>query len=46
MFFAPTVAMSGALLLAEYEKYLEWYRDLKPKLADTRNAVPHVISLQ
>jgi hypothetical protein len=46
MFFAPTVSMSGALLLGEYEKYLEWYRNLPPKLANTENAVPHVISLQ
>lgn len=46
MFFAPVVAMSGALLLAEYEKYLEWYRGLQPKIANTKNATPHVISLQ
>lgn len=46
MFFAPVVPMSGALLLAEYEKYLDWYRSLPPKVANTKNAVPHVISLQ
>ena len=46
MFNAPTVPLSGAGLLDQYEKYQHWYQQLPEGISSTYNAPPHVISLQ
>ncbi|KAL9092482.1 MAG: hypothetical protein Q9159_000829 [Coniocarpon cinnabarinum] len=45
MFFAPTVPLSGSLLVSEYEKYSEWKQGLPPLLNQTQEAPPHVLCL-
>lgn len=46
MFFAPTQPLSGALLLEQNTRYLDWWDDLPPILRSTDNAPPHVLTLQ
>ena len=45
MFFAPSVPLSGASLLEEYQKYLDWRHDLPDILSFPSNAPPHVMCL-
>lgn len=46
MFFAPSVPLTGSLLLEEYQMYLDWKHDLPDIVAITEDATPHVICLQ
>jgi len=46
MFFAPSVPLTGSLLLEEYQTYLDWKNDLPDIVAVTEDATPHVICLQ
>ena len=46
MFFAPTVPLSGSLLVKEHEKYEEWKKSLPPILSNIDNAPPHLLTLQ
>lgn len=46
MFNAPTVSLSGAALLDQYQKYKDWYEQLPSNISSTYNAPPHVICLQ
>lgn len=46
LFFAPSVPLSGRLLLEEYDKYLIWYESLPSVVSGTDNAPPHVLCLQ
>ena len=46
MFLAPTVPLSGSLLVEEYDKYTEWKRNLPSILSRTDDAPPHVLCLQ
>lgn len=46
MFFAPTVSLSGTILVEHYEKYLRWKQSLPENLKNPDGAPPHVISLQ
>ena len=46
MFFAPTVPLSGSLLVDEYQKYLDWRENLSPLLSRTEDATPHILCLQ
>jgi hypothetical protein len=45
MFFAPSRALSGTLLLDEYTKYLSWYGTLPDSVATIDDAPPHVLCL-
>ncbi|KAF2142065.1 uncharacterized protein K452DRAFT_26023 [Aplosporella prunicola CBS 121167] len=45
MFFAPSQAMSGSLLLEEYQKYLQWYAKLPSIVSSLSYAVPHILTL-
>lgn len=46
MFFAPTSSLSGSMLMAQYEKYREWWKHLPEILKITDQCPPHVLSLQ
>ena len=46
MFFAPTVPLSGGLLVEEFQKYLDWKESLPSILSCTDDAPPHVLCLQ
>lgn len=46
MFYSPRVPLSGALLLEEFGKYQTFHAQLPSNVSSTRNAPPHVISLQ
>lgn len=46
MFFAPTVSLSGSLLVEHYEKYLGWKHSLPDLVKNTQGAPPHVLGLQ
>ncbi|KAF2405323.1 hypothetical protein EJ06DRAFT_525849 [Trichodelitschia bisporula] len=45
MFFAPTEAIKGSLLLDEYNKYLAWYHRLPTAVASLEDAPPHILTL-
>ena len=46
MFFAPTVPLSGGILVEEYQKYLDWKASLPSILQVTEDASPHILCLQ
>jgi hypothetical protein len=46
LFFAPSQALKGSLLLNEYNKYKAWYARLPNIVQLTDDAAPHVLTLQ
>lgn len=46
LFFAPSQALKGSLLLDEYNKYKSWYANLPQVVQLSDDAPPHVFTLQ